>query len=317
MKYTIPIAFAISILLSSIFAESPAVRTVGLPRELTTPDHFFIAPKWSPDGTTIAVSGAKYVGIYLISFPDGDIVTLTEDPGAGFGMEWSHGGEKIAARISRFENKRRYNAIAIFDVISGSRNVISDWLTLFPGTPKWTKNDEFIYISGTDKFKIYNTTSKNLRTKPISLPDEKVIFVKKDRINARDVSSQDEFEINAVEGRILNLTISPDGTMMAFEIMGGNLWVSDVDGKNPIDLGRGYAPAWHPNSDKIAYMVTTDDGHRYLSSDIYVVNADGTGKVNISNTPDLLEMHPAWSPDGKWIAYDTLNKGQIFVQEVR
>ncbi|HEX8581627.1 MAG TPA: hypothetical protein VF640_04835 [Acidimicrobiales bacterium] len=39
------------------------------------------------------------------------------------------------------------------------------------------------------------------------------------------------------------------------------------------------------------------------SNDIYVVNPDGTGLTNLTNTPEINEAGPKWSPDGTKIAY--------------
>lgn len=309
------VAFIILGVISFSLGQSLAVVVVGYPRALTAPEHYFIAPKWSPDGKIIAVSGEKYTGIYLISFPDGEINVLTEESAAGFGMEWSHSGNEIASRIARFEDNRRYNSVAIFEVTIGTKRLISDFTTVLPGTPKWTQNDRYIFLNGSDRFRLYSTAKVDLKGESISLPEEKAVFVMKDKLKLRDISSQTEHPINAPEGRIINLTVSPDGKKMAYEVMGGHLWASDTDGGNLIDLGWGYAPVWAPDNKKIAYMVTTDDGHRYISSDIFVVNADGTGKVIVTDTEDIIEMHPSWSPDGKWIAYDTV-KGQIYIIEV-
>ena len=37
--------------------------------------------------------------------------------------------------------------------------------------------------------------------------------------------------------------------------------------------------------------------------DIWVVNPDGTGLTNLTNTPDIMELDPTWSPDGTKIAF--------------
>jgi Tol biopolymer transport system component len=37
--------------------------------------------------------------------------------------------------------------------------------------------------------------------------------------------------------------------------------------------------------------------------DICVVNEDGTGLINLTNSPDVYDIHPVWSPDGSRIAF--------------
>lgn len=301
---------------SCLAADSSAVEITGQPIELTTQDDYFMAPEWSPDGRTIAVSGQNYAGIYLISFPAGDITTLTNDPAVGFGIQWSHRGDRIAARPARFEDEIRYNAVAVYDVDTKVRTVVTEFATLLPGTPRWTRDDQFIFLNGSDRFRIHAAHEVDMKSERISPPPEKVIFVEKERIKVRDLASEVEYAMDVVEGRILNLAISPENTMMAFEVMGGNLWVSDVQGESLVDFGEGHNPAWDPSGRRITYSVTEDDGHNFLSSDIFVINADGTSRVNVTATPDVLEMHPSWSPDGRRIAYDTVERGQIFLLQI-
>jgi TolB protein len=56
---------------------------------------------------------------------------------------------------------------------------------------------------------------------------------------------------------------------------------------------------WSPFGDKIAF---TQSGPDFIP-DISVVNANGGGVVNLTNTTALSEFGPAWSPDGSKIAF--------------
>lgn len=57
-------------------------------------------------------------------------------------------------------------------------------------------------------------------------------------------------------------------------------------------------PAWSPDGSKIAF-----DTNRDGNPEIYVMNADGTGQTNISNSNPAFDGQPCWSPDGTKIAF--------------
>lgn len=303
---------------STLLAADPAVTAQGAAIPLTATGEFYQGPVWSPNSNSnnlIAVSTSNYRGIYLVTFPDGDIRELSAADAVGFGMQWSHDGNWIAGRPARFENRRRYNAVAAFEISSGQEVLISDYNTRMPGTPVWTADDQFVYLNGSDHFQLFPTMTSPRTNVPH--PTGQVNYVMRDVIQYRNLLSDMNSVINTVPGRVMNLAQSPDGSKVAFEIIGEHLWITDADGANPIDLDRGNNPAWSQDGTKLAFTVATDDGHELTSADIFAVNADGTGKVNLTNSSDRLEMHPTWSPDGQWIAFDTANQGQIFVLEVR
>ncbi|MEE9167275.1 MAG: hypothetical protein V3U24_07445 [Candidatus Neomarinimicrobiota bacterium] len=314
MKFTFPILL---LSLSRLFSGSLAVEVEGPPLELTGEETYFIAPRWSPDGATLAVTGRNYRGIYLLSFPEGDVTPISEEPAAGLAIRWSPAGDRILSIVSRYENRRRYNAVAVFDVNSGRKHLLTDFQTDPTGAPSWSRDGKQIFLAGSKDILLFDSERKEKTTDPSSPSSETIVTSHKEEIIIYELPEKRRMAFEAVKGGKLNLTVSPDGKSVAFEIMGGHLWVTGIDGKNAVDLGIGYRPSWSPGSDRITYMITSDDGHQYLSSDIYAVNADGSGKVNITKTEKQLEMSPTWSPDGKWIAYHTLNEGKILVQEVR
>lgn len=54
---------------------------------------------------------------------------------------------------------------------------------------------------------------------------------------------------------------------------------------------------------KILFTSNRDYTGGQNMSDIYVMNADGSGLVNLTNRSPQSDLRPAWSPDGTWIAF--------------
>ena len=63
-------------------------------------------------------------------------------------------------------------------------------------------------------------------------------------------------------------------------------------------------PAWLPDGTKIAFE--KGDGNQY---EVYVVNADGSGLTNLTNTNSASDLEPSWSPDGQKIAFSSTRAG--------
>jgi sugar lactone lactonase YvrE len=51
-------------------------------------------------------------------------------------------------------------------------------------------------------------------------------------------------------------------------------------------------------------MVTEDDGYRVTGSDLHVATPDGAVRFVLATTPDVHELYPAWTPDGRALLYD-------------
>lgn len=93
---------------------------------------------------------------------------------------------------------------------------------------------------------------------------------------------------------------SPDGSKIVF-VSNAKLYVIGADGSNltPITAGVDRFPRWSPDGSKIAF------GHRitFTNNDVYLVNPDGSGAIDITNTASATEDEiNVWSPDGTAIA---------------
>jgi Tol biopolymer transport system component len=75
----------------------------------------------------------------------------------------------------------------------------------------------------------------------------------------------------------------------------GKLYVFDLNGGSPVDIGPGHRPFWSPDGEKLAFFRKSEDGGSYL----FVSRIDEGEKVRISPGASWVQ----WSPDGQKLAY--------------
>ena len=113
---------------------------------------------------------------------------------------------------------------------------------------------------------------------------------------------------------------SPDGEQIAFD-QEANLWTVDADGTNYSLLDSKFCddatlrctyfhwPTWSPDGKTIYYVGAEADnsGDQQVSvqSDVWSIPLRGGRHSNVTNTPNIFENRPDWSPDGFRIAIDS------------
>jgi len=80
----------------------------------------------------------------------------------------------------------------------------------------------------------------------------------------------------------------------------GHVWVVPSEGGKQKDLGSGATPAWSADSKQIC--CTVFDGAPDAKPGMYIMNADGTGQVQLTENT-IGDLTPSWSPDGKKIVF--------------
>ena len=112
-------------------------------------------------------------------------------------------------------------------------------------------------------------------------------------LGAFDTSSSPAWSPNGSKIAVNGIaTVNPDGNV-----------------RTPLTSGSDWDPDWSPDGSKIVF-------YRYQAgvSEIYVVNANGTGLTQLTNN-SVSDYSPVWSPDGSKIAFTSNEDGdtEIFV----
>ncbi len=109
---------------------------------------------------------------------------------------------------------------------------------------------------------------------------------------------------------------SPDGSRMAFlrfdsANLNSSLCVINADGSNLSTLTNvpnEYIDSftWSPDGNRLTFNARPYSGEGQQISEIFVINADGTGRASVSG-PVGYNFDPEWSPDGARISYTRYN----------
>ncbi|MFL5637939.1 MAG: hypothetical protein ACJ78M_01065 [Gemmatimonadaceae bacterium] len=145
-------------------------------------------------------------------------------------------------------------------------------------------------------------------------------------IFVRDVDGQNSRLLVRRDGDDFAPAWSPDGRRVAFTGNNGNggaafidnlrIYVVNADGTDlhPITSVPSYAygPAWSPDGNRIAFFRWLDP----FTFGLAIMNADGSGALQIPNTNGAMTAPPSWHPDGSTLAF-ARSAGRLAIFTVR
>lgn len=255
------------------------------------------APAWSPDGRRIAFEADDrdtYRDLYVINADGSGLRRLTRHRVDSVRPVWSPDGREIAA-------DEYYDGTYAIWVVNanggGERRVTPGWR--FTG-PAWSRDGRRITFTHIDSGAVYvvnrdgsgRRVLARTRTAGTRSPDGRLIaFVSDDHLWVMNADGSGRRMVAPSAGVIV---WSPDSRTIAVSGDDG-IFVVNADGNGLLQLidnsgGNDGDPVWSPDGRAIAFTSDRDG-----NPEIYVVNADGSGERNVSESP-LEDLEPAWSP---------------------
>lgn len=307
MKKKFILALSLCMMGSSMFAQP---KGVSEPQLLINAPMGLMAPVWSPTGDKIAVTGDNYCGIFVINSDGSNLTTVTTEAGAGYKMLWSADGKQILGRTNVVENSRVFHEVKIWNVANGKAKTLVSKTRNIKGTPTW-ESATSITIADQLGCKSINTINATA--------------TKQSRINVYEMMTNNPTEcaskipaLNQYAGHvIINPSLSPDGSKVAFQVPGNGFFVCNNDGTNLMSMGHGSNPTWLPDNESIVFTRTEDNGHSFTASDIYAINIK-TGKVNLlTGNTNLIPRRPSVSPDGQKLVFENATDASIYIVNLK
>jgi WD40 repeat protein len=274
----------------------------------------FTTPVWSPDGRKLALRDSKDQAIFVADAEGKGGIEKITSPCAP--LVWIDNNRLLVAKVERLKLGKKLVFIRTMKIVSlrGEEEILdrghnlSAPIRLNDGTVGYFFNER----GGFNKL-------SDGQLGGMALKQSRVFCKYKETNTDIWLESLDKSVLRklfTMNGACYSPLISPDETKIVVAWK-DSLCVLSLDGEILGGTDYGDSPAWSPDSKHIAYAKTEDDGHRITKSELYTIDADGTNKVRITDTPEEVELHPTWSPDGTKIACWSDNTGKIFVIKLK
>jgi len=140
-------------------------------------------------------------------------------------------------------------------------------------------------------------------------------------VNAPPGVATREVRIAVDNGTWMNVDLSRDGKLIAFDLL-GDIYTMPIAGGTPTRIAEGLAydhqPRFSPDGKRIAF--TSDRGG---GDNIWVMNLEGSDKRQVTKEDFRLLNQPSWSPDGRFIVAKkhfttgrSLGTGEVWIYHV-
>ncbi|HJS73175.1 MAG TPA: amidohydrolase, partial [Vicinamibacteria bacterium] len=267
------------------------------PKQLTSDEANDFMPAWSPAGDEIVFvsdRGANRTrGLYRVkSSGESDAVRLVE--GAVSSPTVSPDGKLVAFRLLAGETSR----LAVVALSGGEPRFLETPEDVFPFRPQWSGPNELVYTAFGSLWRQRLDTG----AAPVKIPFEADVVLDRPSYRRRAVDFPKGREHRPVRG-IVRPVVSPDQSLVVYAAL-GDLFVVRAEGGDPIPLTRDEPldtdPHWAPDSRRVVFS-----SDRSGTMDLWIKDVEAPpseGEKRLTTSPGA-ELSPAWSPDGKSIAY--------------
>ena len=318
-------------------------REGGEATQLTTGVGIEFSPIFSPDGTQVAFTG-QYDGntdVFVVPAAGGVPRRLTYHPGADFAVAWTADGKSILFRSARTSYSRfqRFFTVPIDGGVEtevplpmayeGSYSPDGSRLAYLPLAPAFVQWKNYrggrttkIWLANLSDSSIVEIPRQNSNDFNPMWVGEKVYFLsdRNGRFTLFDYDTKTKRVTQQIKNDGLDIKSAAAGPGAIVYEQFGEIKLYDLKSSKSSKINitlNGDLPSVRSRYEKVANRITnftlSPTGARALfeaRGEILSVPAEKGNARNLTNSPGAADRDPAWSPNGKWIAYFSDESGE-------
>jgi Tol biopolymer transport system component len=280
-------------------------------KQLTTDGAQDSMPAWSPSGDELVFvsdRGPRRTPslLRMKASGEGEAVAVAELEGQISSPSVSPGGKLVAFRLLTFGGAdadamgraAETSRLGIVTLEGGEVRLLDTPEDVFPFRPQWMGTEEIVFSAAGSLWR----QRLEPRSEASRIAFEAEVVLERPAYRRRRADFPASRESRPVQGMVRPV-VSPDQSLIVYAAL-GDLFLVSTDGGDPVPLTRDEPldtdPHWAPDSRSIVFASDRGGTMDLWIKDVEAPPSEGERRLTTSVGAELT---PAWSPDGKTIAY--------------
>jgi Tol biopolymer transport system component len=260
-------------------------------------------PRFDASGEQLLLTAENYRGLKLLNLATGRLVTVSEEEGAGYHPLITGDGQTVVFVEHAYRDHLRYSRLVSYSLGDGQ---VRELQPLSRRVPLPVPAGSDVLVADGERLKSAGTLRSDAH------PEEAVAVVIEEQQLVLYRNGERKIISPYPEESYIWPSLSPDGKRIVAYAMGKGVFVCDLQGRIEYEGGSLEAPVWAGNR-LLAGMVTADDGHQIIRSEVRILDTENREQERIS-PEGIIALYPTVSLSTGRIAWHT-PEGEIYIQK--